>query len=58
MAGTVVKEPSAPFPYFGGKRNAAQMVWNAFGDPQHYDAQVQDESIQARAHMVLANLQH
>lgn len=36
MAGTVVKEPRAPFPYFGGKRNAAQMVWNAFGDPQHY----------------------
>ena len=28
MAGTVVKEPSAPFPYFGGKRNAAQMVWS------------------------------
>ena len=36
MAGTLVKEPRAPFPYFGGKRNAAQMVWNAFGDPQHY----------------------
>lgn len=36
MAGTVTKEPRAPFPYFGGKRNAAQMVWDAFGDPQHY----------------------
>ena len=36
MAGTVVKEPRAPFPYFGSKRNAAQMVWDAFGDPQHY----------------------
>ncbi len=36
MAGTVAKEPRAPFPYFGGKRNAAQMVWDAFGDPQHY----------------------
>ena len=36
MQDKVVKEPRAPFPYFGGKRNAAQMVWDAFGDPQHY----------------------
>ena len=36
MSGAVVKEPRAPFPYFGGKRNAAQMVWDAFGDPANY----------------------
>ena len=32
----VVTEPRAPFPYFGGKRNAAQLVWDALGDPAHY----------------------
>lgn len=26
----------APFPYFGGKRRAAQMIWDAFGDPSGY----------------------
>lgn len=26
----------APFPYFGGKRNAAARVWAAFGDPGGY----------------------
>ena len=30
------REPRAPFPYFGGKRNAAQIVWDAFGDVGHY----------------------
>ena len=28
--------PSAPFPYFGGKRRAAPIVWNALGDPGGY----------------------
>lgn len=32
----IVKEPRAPFPYFGGKRNVAQTVWNALGDCAHY----------------------
>ena len=27
---------SAPFPYFGGKRRAAPIVWNALGDPGGY----------------------
>ena len=26
----------APFPWFGGKRKVAQMVWNALGDVQNY----------------------
>ena len=26
----------APFPYFGGKRRAAQIVWRALGDPSGY----------------------
>ena len=26
----------APFPYFGGKRRAAHLVWQAFGDPSGY----------------------
>ena len=25
-----------PFPYFGGKSDAAPYVWNALGDPHHY----------------------
>lgn len=36
MNAPVVKEPRAPFPYFGGKRMAAQDVWNALGDAGHY----------------------
>ncbi|HMV33320.1 MAG TPA: hypothetical protein PKA50_14480 [Gemmatimonadales bacterium] len=27
---------AAPFPYFGGKRRAASLVWNALGDPSGY----------------------
>jgi hypothetical protein len=27
---------AAPFPYFGGKRRAAEIVWNALGDPSGY----------------------
>lgn len=27
---------AAPFPYFGGKRRAAPLVWNALGDPGGY----------------------
>lgn len=27
---------AAPFPYFGGKRRAAQIVWDALGDPSGY----------------------
>ncbi len=27
---------AAPFPYFGGKRRAAHLVWQAFGDPSGY----------------------
>jgi hypothetical protein len=27
---------AAPFPYFGGKRRAASIVWSAFGDPSGY----------------------
>jgi site-specific DNA-adenine methylase len=26
----------APFPYFGGKRNIANLVWQAIGDVKHY----------------------
>jgi len=26
----------APFPYFGGKRRAASLVWSALGDARHY----------------------
>ena len=26
----------APFPYFGGKRRAAERIWNALGNPDHY----------------------
>lgn len=36
MLDPVVKEPRAPFPYFGGKRNAAQDVWDTLGDVGHY----------------------
>ena len=32
----VVIEPRAPFPYFGGKRNAAQIVWDVLGDVPNY----------------------
>lgn len=31
-----VDEPRAPFPYFGGKRWVAPIVWSAFGDVGHY----------------------
>ena len=27
---------AAPFPYFGGKRRAAPIVWRALGDPSGY----------------------
>ena len=27
---------SAPFPYFGGKRRAAPIIWHALGDPSGY----------------------
>jgi len=27
---------AAPFPYFGGKRRAAPIIWQAFGDPAGY----------------------
>ena len=36
MIAECVKEPRAPFPYFGGKRNAAPIVWGLFGDVDHY----------------------
>lgn len=36
MKAECVKEPRAPFPYFGGKRNAAPIVWGLFGDVDHY----------------------
>ena len=26
----------APFPYFGGKRRVAPLIWKALGQPQHY----------------------
>ena len=26
----------APFPYFGGKRRAASIIWDALGDPGGY----------------------
>ena len=32
IAGTL----AAPFPYFGGKANAAESVWSAFGDVDNY----------------------
>ena len=32
IAGTL----AAPFPYFGGKSNAAETVWSAFGDVDNY----------------------
>ena len=36
----IVPPPSgplqAPFPYFGGKRRAAQLIWDALGDPGGY----------------------
>jgi site-specific DNA-adenine methylase len=31
-----VDEPRAPFPYFGGKRWSASIVWAALGDAGHY----------------------
>ena len=36
MIAECVKEPRAPFPYFGGKRNAAPIVWGLFGDVDNY----------------------
>ena len=36
MSGEAVLEPRAPFPYFGGKRNAAQLVWDELGDCGSY----------------------
>jgi len=32
----VTVELTAPFPYFGGKRRAAPMIWDALGDPGGY----------------------
>lgn len=32
IAGTL----AAPFPYFGGKSNAAESVWAAFGEVDNY----------------------
>lgn len=26
----------APFPYFGGKRRVAELVWSRLGDPINY----------------------
>ena len=31
-----MKELRAPFPYFGGKRSVAHLVWDALGDVAHY----------------------
>lgn len=31
-----MSELAAPFPYFGGKRRAASLVWSALGDPSGY----------------------
>lgn len=31
-----MKELRAPFPYFGGKRTVAHLVWDALGDVAHY----------------------
>lgn len=31
-----MSELQAPFPYFGGKRRAARLVWDALGDPGGY----------------------
>ena len=31
-----ISEPRAPFPYFGGKRNAAGIVWDKLGDCANY----------------------
>ena len=37
QAGVGMSEPlAAPFPYFGGKRRAAPIVWRALGDPAGY----------------------
>jgi D12 class N6 adenine-specific DNA methyltransferase len=33
---TLVNVDKAPFPWFGGKRDAAHIVWAALGDPPHY----------------------
>ena len=27
---------AAPFPYFGGKRRAAHLIWQCIGDPGSY----------------------
>lgn len=32
----VTEQLKAPFPYFGGKAQVADCVWNALGDPKHY----------------------
>ena len=40
----MMTEPlAAPFPYFGGKRRAAPLVWRALGDPAgHITAHQED----------------
>ena len=32
----MTKALAAPFPYFGGKRRAASIIWRALGDPSNY----------------------
>ena len=34
--GEAVSSLSAPFPYFGGKRRAAPLIWDMIGDPGGY----------------------
>ena len=41
----MTKPLAAPFPYFGGKRRAAPIIWEALGDPGGYV-----EPFDARAH--------
>ena len=33
---TLTNLSKSPFPYFGGSRHAAPLVWEALGDPTHY----------------------
>ena len=32
----IMRTLEAPFPYFGGKRKAAEIVWRIFGNPKNY----------------------
>lgn len=36
VLGITMTKLTAPFPYFGGKRKVASIVWQALGDPAHY----------------------